>query len=661
MHIGHANKVTRATRFPSRLALCLLLGGCGDSGDDAGGDGATNGEPSDGSDGGGTTGGDSSSDDGGDSGTGSGTGTESGTDSGTSAGTGSGDVVCESVVVPYAETAGTASQVFSVEVDGQDVFVADHTTQAYTGPTNHFSYAHFAFAGPVEVEVTMTGDVSGYRVSPVSLELPVTQVGNTFTFTLDRPRKLLLWNPADRMAQKVALFADPLEDDAPDPNDPNVVNIADHGNSLQQGVDAAAAVQNGVLYIPAGTYSGQATLEDDVDVYLAPGAVIDGGFEGEQIDDVKIFGRGAFILDGGESVHLEDACTNIVLQGFVTMDGGHPVLHDSRDVVLYNLKSTRLSERAQTFDGNGVSNLLIDNVFFWSSDDATAIGYRHNQDHVTVRNSVLGIWGSGTTMKVAASWRPGQAEPLYDRIGDFTYENLDCLTADRIAQVRQDCGGDVEDFYFKNTRFEDDWAPGKVMGILYANFDAERAAQGYGNVRNIYLSNVELMPDGYIELRGLDDGHKVQNVTFENVTVGGTLIENTSQPELVLNDHVENVAIDNSEEPVVVTVDATELCTAEGHAPGEFTITRTGPTTTPLTVPIALRGTAENGTDYQAIPQTSVTIPAGQSATTIPVVPLSDGQSEGIETVHLMLGNESLSTDWSVGTGFHAVVTIQDG
>lgn len=49
-------------------------------------------------------------------------------------------------------------------------------------------------------------------------------------------------------------------------------------------------------------------------------------------------------------------------------------------------------------------------------------------------------------------------------------------------------------------------------------------------------------------------------------------------------------------------------------------------------VPFTVAGTATNGVDYQAIPN-SVTIPAGSSLTTLEIIPFIDGLPEGTETV----------------------------
>ena len=67
-----------------------------------------------------------------------------------------------------------------------------------------------------------------------------------------------------------------------------------------------------------------------------------------------------------------------------------------------------------------------------------------------------------------------------------------------------------------------------------------------------------------------------------------------------------------------------------------FTVRRLGQTNADLTVAYAIGGTATNGVEYVTLPGT-VTIPAGQRAAMITVVPLDDGQPDITSTVILKL------------------------
>jgi hypothetical protein len=107
----------------------------------------------------------------------------------------------------------------------------------------------------------------------------------------------------------------------------------------------------------------------------------------------------------------------------------------------------------------------------------------------------------------------------------------------------------------------------------------------------------------------------------------------------------------------VVSVTATDAAASEpGTDTGTFSISRTGATTTALTVSFAVTGTATSGTDYTSI-GTSVTIAAGQTSAVVTVSPLDDTAVEGNETVILTL---SANAAYTVGSPSSGTVTIAD-
>jgi hypothetical protein len=106
---------------------------------------------------------------------------------------------------------------------------------------------------------------------------------------------------------------------------------------------------------------------------------------------------------------------------------------------------------------------------------------------------------------------------------------------------------------------------------------------------------------------------------------------------------------------VTVSASAAEARELDGTQ-GQFTLTRTGPTTTPLYVPLSIGGTAVSATHYAALPS-GVLIPAGSSSATVTVVPVADAIAQGDRSVTL-----AVATDFSLsaGTPASATVTIKD-
>ena len=134
-------------------------------------------------------------------------------------------------------------------------------------------------------------------------------------------------------------------------------------------------------------------------------------------------------------------------------------------------------------------------------------------------------------------------------------------------------------------------------------------------------------------------------------SLGSTIVPNGS---VWIMDDVVFGALDVSRP--IVSIAATDSVASEVQADtGTFTITRTGEFASPLVVNLALSGTAITGSDFAPV-AAQVTIPAGQSATTVLITPLADQLFESPETVTLAI---SPLPGYYRGTGA-ATVTIAD-
>ena len=116
-------------------------------------------------------------------------------------------------------------------------------------------------------------------------------------------------------------------------------------------------------------------------------------------------------------------------------------------------------------------------------------------------------------------------------------------------------------------------------------------------------------------------------------------------------------------EQTSVSVSALGNPSEVGPTPGTFQISRTGDTTTPLTVNFSVGGTATFGNDYNQTGATlngtngTVTIPAGQSSVGITVNPVNDGVSDLNETIEIGL---QAATGYTLGAQSSSTLTIID-
>jgi len=102
-----------------------------------------------------------------------------------------------------------------------------------------------------------------------------------------------------------------------------------------------------------------------------------------------------------------------------------------------------------------------------------------------------------------------------------------------------------------------------------------------------------------------------------------------------------------------VTVAATQpLAREQDGTASVFTLTRTGPTTSPLLLPLIWGGTAVPGNHYLTPPATLL-IPAGSSTATVTITPIADELAQGDRTITL-----SVATDFSLSIGNPATATV---
>ena len=163
-------------------------------------------------------------------------------------------------------------------------------------------------------------------------------------------------------------------------------------------------------------------------------------------------------------------------------------------------------------------------------------------------------------------------------------------------------------------------------------------------------------------------GETVQSIPL--TILDDSIIENSETVILTLSNPVNaalgtlsthTFTITDDDLPVVSIVANDPDASEAGLDPGQFTISRTGPTTGSLAVTLARSGTATNGTDYTSISASTpftFTIPAGAVSAVINIVPIQDTTNEGSETVILTV-NASASA-YVIGASSTGTVTIAD-
>jgi hypothetical protein len=142
------------------------------------------------------------------------------------------------------------------------------------------------------------------------------------------------------------------------------------------------------------------------------------------------------------------------------------------------------------------------------------------------------------------------------------------------------------------------------------------------------------------------EGNETVNLTLSNPTGGATLGAISAAVLTIVDDEM------------AINFSAANFTVAESTKSATITVSRSGPTTTAVTVDYATsNGTANAGSDYTGVSGT-LTFAAGQASRTFTIPIINDTLDENSETVNLSLSNPTGGAQ--LGTQNTAVLTITD-
>lgn len=398
------------------------------------------------------------------------------------------------------------------------------------------SMVYFDCSGPVEIEVIKNvGEVEEAVIRPLSSWLECTYSGNRVTFMLDRPRKLSLEVNGDRF-HNLHIFANPLEENVPDPADPEVIFFGPGMHILEEPQ----------LRIPSGKT-----------VYIAGGAVVVGALVCEHVLDVTIRGRGLLYMSDFEKTTYYRGVQitfskNITIEGIITVDPPHytVLIGQSEHISIRNLKTFSTRGWSDGIDMMSCSHIDIDDVFLRTSDDCIAIyGHRGEFDgdsrNVTVRNSIL--WADvAHPMNIGTH---GDSENGGNVIENIVFENIDILEHHEPQPDYWGCmainPGDnntVRNIRYENIRIEH-FELGELFNIRVVHNPKYNPYPGK-RVENIHFKDIVF--NGICEnpsrIEGFDETRVVDGITFENVFLNGRSLELDSK-DIHIGSYVHNVNI----------------------------------------------------------------------------------------------------------------------
>lgn len=395
------------------------------------------------------------------------------------------------------------------------------------------SMVQFDFEGTVEVRVKVNdGMVNDVKIRPHNRNIEYVQKGNLIYFTLNKPEKLSL-EINGKKTRNLHIFANELEKEIPNRDDPNVIYF-------DSGYHTPKDLPGNAFNIPSNTT-----------VYLAPGAVVNGKFVCNKVENVRFAGRG-IILEPERGFEIIFS-KNIEIDGITVINPTHYTVYggETSGLKINNLKSFSCRGWSDGIDLMSCSNVSINDVFMRNSDDCIAI-YHHRWDFYgdvsdyKVTNAIL--WADvAHPINIGLH---GDASREVNLIENLHFSEIDILEHDEDDRNYQGCMAFsvsdhnlVRNVSFENIRIES-IQEGQLFNIrvLFNEKYSNGSGKGIKNVtfRNIYYDDIEENPS---VIEGFSEEYNVENVTFENIVINGKRIRSLEEGNIRVGKYTKNIHV----------------------------------------------------------------------------------------------------------------------
>lgn len=410
------------------------------------------------------------------------------------------------------------------------------------------SMAYFDMEGEVEVEIScLYTAVQRCEIRPNSTTVIPFVVHDTLTFMLNKPRKLSIEINGDRF-RNLHLFANPFEDNPPQPDDSDVLFVKpgihrpdDLLRLLSEPLEATGKKPT-ILYFGDGAHYVEETvlrLPSGVTVYLAGGAALMGSLVCDRVQDVVIRGRGMIYLamfhrfSAFRGVRITFS-KNIRIEGIMVIDPPHysVFMGQSRQVEIVNFKSFSTRGWSDGIDLMSCSQILLQDLFMRNSDDCIAIygsrwDYFGDTREVTVRDSVL--WADVAHALMIGTH--GDHRGGGDIIEDIRFENIDILEHHEpqvnywgAMAINAGDSNTVRNVVYSHIRV-DDFEMGQLFDIRVVQNKDYNPLPGK-RIENVIFEHVEYCGTraNTPRIHGYDEKRGVEGVIFNQLYINGRLV-----------------------------------------------------------------------------------------------------------------------------------------
>lgn len=413
--------------------------------------------------------------------------------------------------------------------------VAGQDCPVIKSPCYQVHYAMFDLAnGPVELELTADEDGywnDGVKIHPLSRGIEPVIDGRSLRFTIEGACQLSIERSfvtgEDSHAEVMYVYANPPEQGAPDPDDPDVLYFGPGVHRLEDNIE----------------------LQSGQTLYLAGGAIVwADGVRATDAENIAVRGRGslnALVSRKWDTAVAMKGCRDILFEGiamFVYSEqpeyGLQHVLRECDRILFRHYKTVGSNINTDGIHLNGCSDLVVQDCFLRGHDDLIAVygewqtGRRNYCDNILVERCVF--WAEGQSGIVRIGW-PGYW--YHNGCRGFTLRDCDVLHTGlhqtpeaALLDMRSNNGRCFEfhDILFENVRIEE------IDTFLNIALQDTRD----GRLTNVRFKNIHLLKRPWRKIfRGQSGSaflgsNETDPIIFENITLEGRPVHSPDELDM---------------------------------------------------------------------------------------------------------------------------------
>ena len=438
----------------------------------------------------------------------------------------------------------------AVKVNGYDLFVYDvmvnheHIWNANTVPTTT-PVTYFDFEGKVRVEITMPvlESVESAAVLPLACGIEPEVKDGTVSFIITEPGQYtVVFNGSVNKA--LHIFANPLETDKPDPDDPNVLYIGP-GEWV---MDAIALTDGQTLYL-----SGGAVLHSIISVASAKNVTIRGrgmidGSDYPAWNQPGSYARVPIDLNHSKNVTVEGICV-------VNSNCWNVNSYSSKDVTMDNVKVISGRQNGDGFTFQSCTNHVVTNSFVRSWDDSLVIkNYSGSTKGITFKN--MQVW-TDLAQSMEIGYETDKGLTLDPEISDVLFEDITVLYNFHkpVISIHNSDDAWVHDITYRNIVVENAMMQGdngfnkELIEMTLANSSWSTVRDEFGSISDVLIDGLTVLntENGKVpasRMAGHSDENMITNVTLRNVSILGQPVTSLKDMKLSIDDYCDGITIE---------------------------------------------------------------------------------------------------------------------